>query len=429
MKKIIVLLMISMPFGLKAQGIKFETNLSWQQILVKARQEHKYIFVDCYASWCGPCKEMDKNVYPKDTVGNIINAAFISLKVQCDTSKADNEEIKARYADARQIVTNFHIRAYPTFLFFSPDGKLVHKGEGYQGPKHFIALTEDAMNPEKQYFTLLNIYKSGKMDYALLPVLAKMVKDFDDRALFSVITKDYIHNYLDQLPDSKFCTKTNFELLSNNIENLSSKDRAFSWVIHHSDKVDSVIQQKNFSSDLVNAIIYNEEVAPQLKISEKSGIIPDWHSINESITEKFGTAKYLNKNILNGKIAWYNFKKDWENLFRYDIQLIEEDDLINDPNNPRNREILNMNAWGIFQHSKDKHKLKKALSWMDLVVASINDSTTHADQFLDTKANLLYKLGRKREAIPLETKAVQLSLGRKDTQETLQKMQAGKKTW
>ena len=44
------------------KGIHFEQGLSWKDILAKAKAEHKYIFVDCYATWCGPCKYMDKNV-------------------------------------------------------------------------------------------------------------------------------------------------------------------------------------------------------------------------------------------------------------------------------------------------------------------------------------------------------------------------------
>ncbi len=67
-----------------AQGIKFEENLSWQQLLDKAKVTNKYIFVDCYATWCGPCKMMDKDVYTSGKVGYLFNEHFISVKVQMD---------------------------------------------------------------------------------------------------------------------------------------------------------------------------------------------------------------------------------------------------------------------------------------------------------------------------------------------------------
>lgn len=37
------------------QGIQF-ADLTWQDALKKAKKENKIIFVDIYATWCGPCK-------------------------------------------------------------------------------------------------------------------------------------------------------------------------------------------------------------------------------------------------------------------------------------------------------------------------------------------------------------------------------------
>jgi hypothetical protein len=51
--------------------------------------------------------------------------------------------------------------------------------------------------------------------------------------------------------------------------------------------------------------------------------------------------------------------------------------------------------------------------------------------FIDTYANILYKLGKKEEAISWEEKAVTLvgEADKKSYQETLDKMKRGEKTW
>src|ERR1700759_2513793 len=130
------------------EGIRFEKGMSWQQILAKAKKENKYIFVDCYTTWCGPCKFMAKNVFPLKQTGDAVNPHFISVGMQIDSTDQDSDTVKRAYADARLISTIYNIRAYPTFLYLNPDGKLVHRTVGStQNAAEFISYTKDAMNP------------------------------------------------------------------------------------------------------------------------------------------------------------------------------------------------------------------------------------------------------------------------------------------
>ena len=91
-------------------GVRFETGLSWKAIQEKARRENKNIFVDCYASWCGPCKKMDKIVYPDKDVGAYFNAHFISIKIQMDKTPKDGSEIQEWYSDADSLSKNIALR-------------------------------------------------------------------------------------------------------------------------------------------------------------------------------------------------------------------------------------------------------------------------------------------------------------------------------
>ena len=59
MKKLILLsaLFIGLFFKLNAQNSNstyFEKGLSWEQIIEKAKNQIKYIFVDAYTTWCAP---------------------------------------------------------------------------------------------------------------------------------------------------------------------------------------------------------------------------------------------------------------------------------------------------------------------------------------------------------------------------------------
>jgi thioredoxin-related protein len=105
----------------------------------KPKAENKYIIMDCFTTWCGPCKHMDKNVFPLKETGDFFNDKFINVKVQFD-STADDEEVKSWKKDMKEIEKKYAINAYPTYLMFDPNGEVVHRAVGATpDAKGFIA--------------------------------------------------------------------------------------------------------------------------------------------------------------------------------------------------------------------------------------------------------------------------------------------------
>ena len=104
--KLSMFLLLSFPIFVIAQdsasskqtnetgGIHFEQGLSWHEIKSKAKAEGKPIFMDFYATWCGPCKFISQNIFTQKAVGDFMNENFINVAVQMDQTAKDNEEIK-----------------------------------------------------------------------------------------------------------------------------------------------------------------------------------------------------------------------------------------------------------------------------------------------------------------------------------------------
>lgn len=48
----------------KAEGIQFHRG-GWKDALQAAKKENRLIFLDIYATWCGPCKKLKKKYFFK----------------------------------------------------------------------------------------------------------------------------------------------------------------------------------------------------------------------------------------------------------------------------------------------------------------------------------------------------------------------------
>ena len=97
------------------EGVNFLEGKSFSEALALAKEAGKMVFVDCYTSWCGPCRMMVTQVFPQKMMGDYFNEKFVNLKV--DMEKGEGPDLHKR----------FQVKAYPTFLFFDADGNEVHR--------------------------------------------------------------------------------------------------------------------------------------------------------------------------------------------------------------------------------------------------------------------------------------------------------------
>ena len=408
MKKLTLLLLI-FPFFTHAQekGIQFQHGTSWADIQAKAKAENKFIFMDCFTTWCGPCRYMSTTIFPMDNVGAFMNDHFINVKVQLDTTDEDNDAVKSWYQDGHNIAAQYKVRAYPTYLFFDPNGNLVHRAVGSSTADEFLAKAGNAINPETQYYTLLNKYNNGEKDSGFLRKMALAARDAYDMENGGRIASEYLNTQTD------LYTKTNLEFIQYFTQ--SSKDKGFNILLKDPAKADAILGD-GVAENIVHEIIMQEEILA--KFPKAKDQKPDWTTISASITKKYPAQ--APEALSKGKVVWYQHIQDWNN---YQTAIVAYMNKYGSKTSPYQ---LNSYAWTVFQNCNDMACVAKALEWSKRSLKENNEPA-----FIDTYANLLYKLGKKDEAIIWEQKAFDLApeSDRKDIQETLDKMKAGEKTW
>jgi len=136
----------------QAAGIDFLPEKTWKEILAQAKKENKLVFLDAYASWCGPCKYMQSDVFTDEAVGTYFNKNFINVKM--DMEKGEGVQLSEQ----------FGLTSYPTLYFIDGDGKLLHKRVGSMEVSELLQLGEDALNPSTQFYTIREMAMTGNID-------------------------------------------------------------------------------------------------------------------------------------------------------------------------------------------------------------------------------------------------------------------------
>jgi YHS domain-containing protein/thiol-disulfide isomerase/thioredoxin len=90
----------------------------------EAKQLHRPLVIHFCATWCGPCKKMEREVLDSAQVLKIIDGGFVGAKVDVVKNPA--------------VQKKFKVEVLPTDLIVSPEGKVLFRSEGYddQGRKY-----------------------------------------------------------------------------------------------------------------------------------------------------------------------------------------------------------------------------------------------------------------------------------------------------
>lgn len=169
MKKFVSGLFLFSALAVFAQeAIQFQ-ELPFKELVAKAKKDNKIVFIDAYASWCGPCKMMERNVFTKKSVGDYYNSNFVNARF--DMEKGEGREIAAKYG----------VRSYPTYLFLNGDGELVSQNFGYMEESMFLTIAQDINSPNNKKGSLKERFAKGEKDPEFLINIMKLSSssDFD----------------------------------------------------------------------------------------------------------------------------------------------------------------------------------------------------------------------------------------------------------
>ena len=119
-------LLMGWSVSASSQGINFFKG-TFDEALAKAKQENKLVFVDFYATWCGPCKQMVEKVFTDEEVGKYMNEKFVCMQIDVEKEGWQKET-----------AGNFNVTVLPTLIFFKADASVVSRLAGAREKADFL---------------------------------------------------------------------------------------------------------------------------------------------------------------------------------------------------------------------------------------------------------------------------------------------------
>jgi thioredoxin-related protein len=108
----------------------------WNEGVNAVQFSGKFMLIDVYTDWCGWCKKMDRDVYRHTQVRQLLDAGFIPVKLNAESSSMVSNGGN-QYTE-QELSKMLNVESYPTTLVFNSKFQLVSRFSGYREPDIFI---------------------------------------------------------------------------------------------------------------------------------------------------------------------------------------------------------------------------------------------------------------------------------------------------
>ncbi len=388
-----VLLLAFFQVTIAIAQVQFEKTKDLNEILAKAKNENKLVFIDGYTNWCGWCKVLDEKVFCAGNVADTMNKYFVSAKFEME--KDSFGVLLAR---------KYAVMGFPTALILNKDGALINVLNGYSEPQDYLK----RLNP----IITAGPFQSPIPGYS--PNLSPAFPDF-------YVAAFPMNGSKRSFPDSATVNQFLASRVSIKDEISWNVINRFYFMLNpkQQDRIlaNATDLKQDFGTDLVQGLLNN-------LLSTKIGKAIEQHdekTFNETLKQASVYLEDPNVFVFNSKVERFKSDSNWKEMSVFIQQSIPDTTLGLSPN------LLNEYAWTIYLNADDPTAIKTAILWMENIV--LKKDPQYA--YYDTYASLFYKAKDYTKAKKAAVRAIEIGKANKEdvseTEKLLRKIELAQK--
>ncbi|HET6527991.1 MAG TPA: thioredoxin fold domain-containing protein [Balneolaceae bacterium] len=109
-----------------AQSIEWLPMEKAQELALK---NDKKVLIYAKASWCGYCKRMEEEVFPKESVVDSLHKYYYPVRI--DIESVEKLVFNGQKYTEQALSRKFRVFSTPTFIFLNPDGSAIGRQPGF----------------------------------------------------------------------------------------------------------------------------------------------------------------------------------------------------------------------------------------------------------------------------------------------------------
>lgn len=431
MKQIVLAIALIISFQCRGQITFINDSTPWESISKTARKERKLIFIHLEGNECEHCNEVASQGFNGPVLKEVFQKNFIAIR-----SNVASE-------NGRKLAEKFGIKGALVSLYVDPEGNILNRFNGStSNSKAYLESAQVAINRkgDKQVADFEKEYKNGERSAAFLKAYIQKRRETH------MPTNDLLDEYVGKLPIDSI---TNFQVIRFIYQQGPTLDsRAYKIIqaLVPYQVIDSLYKSVptheafGFNSGIIGNTMRKAIETKNVNLAHQSSyflqntyktdfqkgqLASDRNMVQYHLAVK-DTATYFR--VCRNMIRHNHMMLTADSLKRMDDEMLKKNLAAQTPLGPAGEKQavqfappsqffhveLNNHAWNFYQFNNNPRDLELALMWSKKSMEWHEDLRRDKSHlplgnpaYIDTYAHLLYKLGRKDEAIEWQTKAVE----------------------